>query len=221
MPSVKLPRKSTVTDMTPFVDVAFLILSFFMLATKFKPPAPLEVTTPTSVSTEKLAAENALLIEFDKQGRVFLTANVKNQQEDNGIKTTLIQTVNSNRSLGLTDIEMQNFTKNSTIGSPFSQVKSILSLPMDQRNSVKQIGIPVDSANNELITWIAAAYVAYQGHKVDFMIKGDNNAKYPSFKGVIDAFRKNKIYKYKLITDPESVPVGSAEYLRRQWQKNN
>lgn len=218
MPSVKLPRKSTATDMTPFVDVAFLILSFFMLATKFKPPAPLEVTTPTSVSTEKLAENNALLVEFDKDGRVYLTANVKNQQQDNGLKTALIQAVNSNRNLGLTDQEMQNFTKNSSIGSPFSQLKSVLDLPMDRRNSMKQAGIPVDSTNNELITWVAAARVAYVGHEIDFMIKGDNNAKYPSFKGVIDAFRKNQIYKYKLITDPESVPTGSAEYVRRQWQ---
>ena len=29
MPSVKIARKSTDTDMTPFVDVAFLILAFF------------------------------------------------------------------------------------------------------------------------------------------------------------------------------------------------
>ncbi|HRF18171.1 MAG TPA: biopolymer transporter ExbD, partial [Chitinophagaceae bacterium] len=43
MPSVKIPRKSTDTDMTPFVDIAFLILSFFIMATKFKPPEPVEI----------------------------------------------------------------------------------------------------------------------------------------------------------------------------------
>ena len=46
MPSVKMPRKSTDTDMTPFVDIAFLILSFFIMATKFKPPEPVPITTP-------------------------------------------------------------------------------------------------------------------------------------------------------------------------------
>ena len=64
MPSVKLPRKSTDTDMTPFVDVAFLILSFFMLATKFKPPEPVEITTPNSVSTKELPANDAVLVEI-------------------------------------------------------------------------------------------------------------------------------------------------------------
>lgn len=219
MPSVKIPRKSTFTDMTPFVDVGFLILAFFILATKFKPPAPLEVTTPTSVSADKLEQDNNLLIEFDETGRVYLTANVKNLA-DADVRTTLIQTVNSNRSLGLTDADIQNFRKNGTVGSPLNQVKSLLAMPMQQRNALKQPGIPVDSTNNELITWIAAARVAYQGRKVDFMIKGDNNAKYPAFKGVIDAFRKNQLYKYKLITDPEGVPVGTAEYARREQRRN-
>lgn len=220
MPSVKIKRKSTFTDMTPFVDVGFLILAFFILATKFKPPAPLEVTTPTSVSADKLEELDALLIEFDKDGRVYMTANVKNQA-DLDVRNTLIQTINSNRSLGLTDREMQNFRNNGTIGSPLNQVKPLLAMPNEQRNAVRQPGIPVDSANNELITWIAAARVAYQGRKVDFMIKGDNNAKFPSFKGVIDAFRKNQLYKYKLITDPEQVPSGTAEYVRRQQAKNS
>ena len=32
MPSVKIKKHAPDNDMTPFVDVAFLILSFFMLA---------------------------------------------------------------------------------------------------------------------------------------------------------------------------------------------
>jgi biopolymer transport protein ExbD len=89
MPSVKIPKKSTATDMTPFVDVAFLILSFFMLATKFKPPAPVEISTPHSVSSDKLKDEDAVLIEFDSTGRVYFTMNVK-KATDNNLKRDLI-----------------------------------------------------------------------------------------------------------------------------------
>ena len=85
MPSVKIPRKSTDTDMTPFVDVAFLILSFFMLATKFKPPEPLTITTPTSVSSSKLKEQDAWLIQFDSSGKVYLTVNLQ-KKEDNALK---------------------------------------------------------------------------------------------------------------------------------------
>lgn len=214
MPSVKIPRKSTATDMTPFVDVAFLILSFFMLATKFKPPAPVTINTPHSVSADKLKEENAVLIEFDSVGRVYFTMNVK-KADDEGLKMDLIKEVNKNRNLGLTDLEMSNFVRYSTVGSPFSQIKTLLDMQKDQRTKVKQAGIPVDSTNNELSTWIGAAKVAFQGMTVFYMIKGDNNATYPTFKGVIAALKANDELKYKLITDPKSAPAGTELYVKR------
>ncbi len=105
MPSVKLPRKSTDTDMTPFVDVAFLILSFFMLATKFKPPEPVEITTPNSVSTDKLPENDALLVEVDKTGRVFFSMLANNDPE---LKYNVIKNLNNTRNLGLSETEMRN-----------------------------------------------------------------------------------------------------------------
>ena len=222
MPSVKIPRKSTATDMTPFVDVAFLILAFFMLATKFKPPAPIEITTPKSVSSEKLKEQDAVLIEFDSTGRVFFTMNTKTQQEaDKQLKRDLITEVNKNRNLGLTEKEIQSFANYSTVGSPFSELKTLLDLPQDQRKTVKQKGIPVDSANNELTVWIGAAKVAFQGRQMFYMLKGDNKAKYPSFKGVIDAMKANEEFKYKLITDPKAVPYGTDLYTKRASGKGD
>src|SRR5215211_6416183 len=126
MPSVKLPRKSTDTDMTPFVDVAFLILSFFMLATKFKPPEPVEITTPNSVSTKDITDADALLVEFDQKGRVFFTVNQKKQTKDNNVKMQIIQNMNTTRNLGLSPAEMQNFARGGAIGVPFAQLKSLL-----------------------------------------------------------------------------------------------
>src|SRR5687767_15430852 len=73
MPSVKLPKKSTDTDMTPFVDIAFLILTFFIMATKFKPPEPVEITTPNSVSSQSLPENDAVLIAIDKDNKVYFT----------------------------------------------------------------------------------------------------------------------------------------------------
>ena len=215
MPSVKIPRKSTATDMTPFVDVAFLILSFFMLATKFKPPEPVTITTPHSVSTEKLKENDAVLISFDSVGHVYFTMNVKKVDEaSNARKATFIRNISQLRNLGLTDKEVDSWVRLSIIGSPFSQVKQVLASPA--RGNIRQPGIPVDSTNNELTTWLAQARIAYQGSTALFMIKGDNNAKYPSFKGVIQALRANDIYKYQLITDPEGVPSGTDLYTRRQ-----
>src|SRR5215207_7051411 len=116
MPSVKLPRKSTATDMTPFVDVAFLILSFFMLATKFKPPEPVEIHTPRSVSADKLKQQDAVQVEMDKAGRVIFTVNTQKDDDDTkSIRKNIIQNVNQSRNLGLSESEMNAFVKNTTV----------------------------------------------------------------------------------------------------------
>ena len=42
-------------DMTPMVDVAFLLLIFFMSTTQFKPPEEVSVTLPSSTSEIKVS----------------------------------------------------------------------------------------------------------------------------------------------------------------------
>jgi biopolymer transport protein ExbD len=206
MPSVKIPKKSTDTDMTPFVDVAFLILSFFMLATKFKPPEPVQIETPHSVSTEKLAEKDALLVEMASDGRIFFSMVSKNDDD----KYAVIDNLNKTRNLGLTEREKRNFVRSGAIGVPFSQLKGLLDVSPENQPAIKQPGIPVkDSASNELFYWVRDAVTVMAGRHIDYMIKGDNSAKYPDFKRVLEAFKRNDIYKFKLVTSPEEAPPGS------------
>ena len=103
MPSVKLPRKSTDTDMTPFVDIAFLILSFFIMATKFKPPEPVEITTPGSVLSQKLPESNAVMIVVDSANRVFFSVL---SDKDPSKFDAIIQDINSSQNLNLSTTEI-------------------------------------------------------------------------------------------------------------------
>ena len=85
----KISRKSTWVDMTAFVDVAFLILSFFMLATKFKPPEVVKIENPKSVSSENVKDKDVLKVSFDKDGRVFISfSNDKDGKENAQLKAT-------------------------------------------------------------------------------------------------------------------------------------
>lgn len=220
MPSVKIPRKSTDTDMTPFVDVAFLILAFFIMATKFKPPAPVEITTPKSVSTEELPDNDAILVELDGTGKVFFTMLADNNPD---AKYKTISNINKIRNLGLSEQEMQNFKRTAAIGVPFSQLKDLLSRPVDQHESIQMGGIPIeDSLQNELYFWVRDANIAMAsggGKTINYMIKADNAAKYPQFKRVLEAFKRNEIFKFKLITSPEDAPIGSPLFKTRQTKK--
>jgi len=213
MPSVKIPRKSTDTDMTPFVDVAFLILSFFMLATKFKPPEPVEITTPNSVSTGKLGEHHALMVSMDQKGRVFFEFQPKDKPGQN-LRYDLISNLNKTRNLGLSEAQVKEMTKPGPIGVPFSMLKQVAG---GNTNPESWPGIPVkDSASNELVYWIRDAVTLVAGEQVDYMIKGDNSSKYPDFKNVLSAFKRNEIFKFKLVTSPEDAPIGSPLFQTRQ-----
>lgn len=205
MPKVKLPRKSTAVDMTAMCDVAFLLLSFFILATKTKPPEAVAVMTPSSVST-KIAKEEAILVTLTKEGKVYLMLG------DKAKKDAILEDINTTKALGLSPAELKKLKKMEFIGMPFNKIKSMLQLsePMEPK---KMEGIPTgDSAHNELTDWIGSVVRSYAGESMDnlnLLVKGDNAAKYPAFKFVKDSFKRNDIFKFKIVTNPEGVPAES------------
>lgn len=217
MPSVKIPRKSTFVDMTPFVDVAFLILTFFIMATKFKPAEPVEIKTPNSVSTKDLPDSDALQVTFDSTGRIFFAIL---SEKDPKIKYEVIKNMNTTRNLGLSETDMKNFVQTPAVGVPFSGLKQLLSLPVDQQGNLRQPGIPLDTLGGELYYWIRDAVSAFTGKQLKYLIKGDNNAKYPAFKQVLNAFKKNDIFKFQMITMLEDTPAGSELDIIRKRQRS-
>jgi biopolymer transport protein ExbD len=213
MPKVKVARKSTWVDMTAFVDVSFLILTFFILATKFKPDEPVEVKFPSSVSADKIPEMDAFLITIDKDGRVFV------QMDDPNARKSIAENLNETRSLGLTPANIKSFTNSPSIGVPFAGLKNLLAMDPEQQKNVKQPGIPVpDSTGGELYYWIRDAKSAYAGKKVSWLIKADDNTKYPVIKNVLEAFKRNDINKFQLVTKFRDAPAGTALWNTRQNQ---
>jgi len=72
MPKIKKARVSVKVDMTPMVDVAFLLLTFFMLTTQFRPPEEVQISLPSSHSSFKLPESNVMLITISKDNRILL-----------------------------------------------------------------------------------------------------------------------------------------------------
>ena len=208
MGRAKIKRGSTNIDMTAMCDVAFLLLSFFILTTKFKPEEAIEVTPPSSVSSKVASDKDAFKVTIDKEGKVFVDMSDE-------MRGDVLDELAKERNLSFTPDDKKYFQSATFVGGPISQLNQFDRLNSEQIKATKLVGIPTDSTNNELQAWISAAVQANQGSKINFYIKGDDNAKYPAFKGVIEAFKKNDIYKYNLITNAEDVPEGSE-----LWKKN-
>ena len=203
----KIARKSTFIDMTAMCDVAFLLLSFFMLATKFKPDEPVVVVTPSSISQVILPDADIMMITVDAKGRVFFSIDNKN------IRKGLIEDMNEYKGLGLTEGEMNSFAIGGSIGTPFNQMKSYLGSDAASRTAFDKTtaGIPTDTSvnnpDNELAMWIRSA--RNNNPKLRICIKADGEATYPSVQKIIATLAGWKIFKFNLITNLKAVPPGT------------
>lgn len=219
MPKAKIPRKSTNIDMTAMCDVAFLLLTFFMLATKFKPEEPVIVKTPSSISEIPLPDVDIMLLTVDTKGRIFFSIDNKLKRKE------LIQEVNTEKNLNLTDADMNAFALGASVGVRFDQLKSYLSLtPDEQKEFDKQAtGVPTDttvlSPQNELAAWVKTARLS--NPKLRICIKADGEAAYPHVKKIIRTLEEYKIFKFNLITNMKAVPAGTAAYEERNRVAKN
>lgn len=213
MPHAKLPRKSTNIDMTAMCDVAFLLLTFFMLATKFKPDEPVVVITPASIQVTPMPDTDVMLITIDGKGRIFFSIDNKNKRMD------LIENINEFKSLNLTPQEKTSFALGSSIGVPFNQLKSYLAATPDDQHKLAEsaAGVPadtsVDNIDNELAAWIRSA--RNTNPKLRICINADGGAAYPVIQKVIRTLEGWKIFKFNLITNLKAIPAGTAAYTAK------
>ncbi len=196
MPKIKLPRKSPRLDMTPMVDLAFLLVTFFMLTTKFKADEPVVVDTPPSISLTDAPDDSFIMVTVSPKGQVFLNTDNKKRRAE------LIDAIDEDRHLGLTDKEKNVFAIISTFGVPFAQLKGFLGMPPEQRDKWPQPGIPTDTtkdASNELSTWIR---VGRQHFQKDYLVlKGDRESDYEAFHKVVKTFTNNNAHRFNLVTN--------------------
>ena len=200
MPKIKVPKKSPSLDMTPMVDLAFLLVTFFMLTTKFRPDEPVIVDQPSSVSEIPLPDKGVIMLTIDPKGRVFF--NVEGQQ----IRKDILDRVASHFNVTFDEKQKKRFAVLASVGMPINQLGAYLSADDDGRRNMNKTtpGIPIDSTNNELAIWINQARNA--APRFSIAIKGDKEADIPTVKRVISILQDNKANRFALITNLEGAP---------------
>ena len=69
-------------DMTPMVDVAFLLLIFFMTTTQFQPPEKDRIDLPKSSSPAKAPESDIITISLIKDGRMSIDYRAHGEKQD-------------------------------------------------------------------------------------------------------------------------------------------
>jgi biopolymer transport protein ExbD len=195
MGKIKPHRTSPSLDMTPMVDLAFLLVTFFMLTTKFAPEEPVTVDTPSSTSEFKLPETDILTITIAKDGAVFFNMDGKYNRVE------LLNSIGEKYQIEFTKEETAKFALLSSFGLPIGNLKQYLAMSQEERTKLVQPGIPVDSLNNQLQDWIIFSRMT--NPRLRIAIKGDSNSNYPIVKKVLNTLIDNKVNRFNLITNME------------------
>ena len=206
MSKLKMPRTSPSLDMTPMVDLAFLLVTFFMLTAQFRPEEAVVVDTPSSMSQSPVPTENLMTVTVDSAGRVFWDFT------DKKVRAEVIKEMAKRYNLNLDAEQQQRFVNLNDIGIPAQQLPAYLSLDTPQeRKQMDRVspGIPIDSTNNQLLDWIRVTQLIFSsgadGKNPIVALKGDGNVNYSVISKVIKIFQSPTvaINRFKMITDLE------------------
>ena len=196
MARIKPKRHGVVTDMTAMCDVAFLLLTFFILTTEFKQPDVEDIVTPSSISKSKLTeGDNTMTISVTKDGRYYFSPTNNPSQ-----RVELLETMGEKYNITFTEQEKTAFQNTQFVGVPVAQLKVFLQLPEDQRKKYKG-SIPMDSANTQLVEWVQNN--AKINREAKLAVKGDGGASYDKFKVLFEGLRDIEFYKFVLVTTEE------------------
>ncbi|MEI6817733.1 MAG: biopolymer transporter ExbD [Bacteroidota bacterium] len=203
MPKVKPHRSTPSLDMTPMVDLAFLLVTFFMLTTKFAPEEPVQVDMPKSHANFRLPDTDILTLTVSKDGKVFFGL------DGQGTRQTLLANMGNAKGIKFTQEQAKRFAVLPSFGLPIGQLQKYLDMDAEERKAITQPGIPTDSLNNELSDWIL--YSRLSNPKIRIAIKGDNDTDFPVINKVIETLKSQDVNRFNLITNLIAEPNSEPE----------
>ena len=209
-------------DMTPMVDLAFLLVTFFMLTASFRMAEPVAVDPPSSIGMVDLP-DNHILVTIDDKGRAFFGIS------NSTAKMNALREMAKRYKVQFTEEQIKKFSGLPSFGVDLKDLPAYIDAKEEARKNFRgpsgkgQTGVPLDTItpNNQLKDWIniggteavrvwqAAKEKAtesnseFKAEKPRYAIKCASTTKYIYVKDVIKTFTDLKLYQFNLIKSLE------------------
>jgi biopolymer transport protein ExbD len=195
--AIKMSKKAASIDMTAMCDVAFLLLTFFILTATAKIPEPLPVDTPASTVQSKLPDTDLATLTIGK-GKVFF--DLKGRE----VRVKALELMGQKYGIEFSEEEKAKFALMEGIGVPIGGLKQLIGLKTAERSKEGvQPGVPKDSLDNQLADWIQnsrRANIDINDKELQIAIKGDAKEEYPAIRKLMDILQDQKINNFSLVT---------------------
>ena len=201
MAKIKMKKKSTSTDMTAMCDVAFLLLTFFILTATAKVPEALPVDMPSSTVQSKLPDSDLAIITIGKgkDGKSKVFFDIKGRE----IRKRTLEGIGAKYGINFSEEDKTKFALMDDFGVPVTGLKQIIDMKAADRTKANQPGIPLDSLDNQLKEWLLIsrrATIDLDDKELQIAIKGDAKEQYPQIKKIMDILQDQKINSFNLVT---------------------
>lgn len=198
MPKVKLPRKSTAVDMTAMCDVAFLLLTFFILTTKFKPSEAVTIDIPASTAQIPIPETDIMMFQIAPDGRIFFGL------DDQNTRLALLERLSTTYELSFTPEQKDAFRLLETWGMDIRRLPEFLALEPNARAAFDQPGLNIDTTGGNQQVEDLILFSRQENNDLRIAIKGDKTTQYKYFDKLIQALQNRKVNKFNLITSAKS-----------------
>lgn len=183
-------------DLTALVDVAFLLLAFFLMSSRFKPAGVVEVDVPVRDArhfTCKFGEAPRMTIVVNEAGAVYLNFH------DPRLRAQVLAQAAKASNLALTPQAVQAFSRMEDFGGSARRLHARLLGDMDASPPwILEEGIPISKTNNELADWLKWGLKA--DSRLVCQIRADGDVAYPVVDAVVATLQHAGVNQFELLT---------------------
>jgi biopolymer transport protein ExbD len=184
--------------MTAMCDVAFLLLTFFILTTNFRPQEAVQIDIPSSTAQIPIPETDIMMFQISPDGRLFFGL------DDQITRLKLLERLSERYQIPFSEKQKDAFRLLDTWGVDIRTLPEFLELSPSERSKYNQPGLNIDTTGGQQQVEDLILFSRQENNNLRIAIKGDKATEYRYFDKLIQALQNRKVNKFNLITSAKT-----------------